>query len=119
MFQTHLKASLGGGVSSETFCEHVSCSLDAELYCAKACYLGARLTDFPEHLMMITPSLALLDRVLSGKEEGVSIDTIQVLSPTDAGSVQEEAYGLGCVTRITRLKPRRGLPRYLVETAAV
>ncbi|WP_238986409.1 hypothetical protein [Pseudomonas syringae] len=68
--------------------------------------------------MMMTSSLALLDRVLSGKEEGVSIDTIQVLSPTDAGSVQEEAYGLGCVTRITRLKPRRGLPRYLVETAA-
>ncbi len=118
MFQTHLKASLSSGASSETFYDHVSYSLDAELYCAKACYLGARLTDFPEHRMMMTPSLALLDRVLSGKEEGVSIDTIQVLSPTDAGIAHEGAYGLGRVTRITRLKPRRGLPRYLVETAA-
>lgn len=118
VFQTHLKASLGDGVSSDTFYDHVSHSLDAKLYCAKACYLGARLTDFPEHRMMMTPSLALLDRVLSGKEKGVSIDTIQVLSPTDAGSAQEGAYGLGRVTRITRLKPERGLPRYLVETAA-
>ncbi|WP_230203442.1 hypothetical protein [Pseudomonas syringae] len=118
MFQTHLKASLGGGVSSETLYDHVLHSLDAELYCAKACYLGARLTDLPEHRMMMTSSLALLDRVLSGKEEGVSIDTIQVLSPTDAGSAHEGTYDLGRVARITRLKPRRGLPRYLVETAA-
>ncbi len=117
MFQTHLKASLSGGVNSETFYDHVLHSLDAELYCAKACYFGARLTDFPEHRMMMTPSLVLLDRVLSGKEKGVSIDTIQVLSPTDAGSAHEGAYALGRVTRITRFKPRRGLPRYLVETS--
>ncbi|XYQ93001.1 hypothetical protein ACTABX_15555 [Pseudomonas syringae] len=68
--------------------------------------------------MMITPSLTLLDRVLSGKEKGVSIDTIQVLSPSDAGSAHKGAYDLGRVIRITRLKPRRGLPRYVVETAA-
>lgn len=118
MFQTHFKVPSGGGVSSETFYDYVLHSLDSELYCAKACYLGARLTDFPEHRMMMTSSLALLDRVLSGKEEGVSIDTIQVLSPTDAGSAHEGAYGLVRVTRITRLKPKRGLPRYLVETVA-
>jgi len=118
VFQTHLKASLRGGVSSEILYDYVLHSLDAELYCAKACYLGARLTDLPEHRMMMTSSLALLDRVLSGKEEGISIDTIQVLSPTDAGSAHEGAYDLGRVARITRLKPRRGLPRYLVETAA-
>ncbi|MFJ5296162.1 hypothetical protein ACIQAL_06495 [Pseudomonas sp. NPDC088368] len=118
MFQTHSKAPLGGGVTSDTFYDHVSHSLDARLFCAKACYLGDRPTDFPEHRMMMTPSLVLLDRVLSGKEKGVSIDTIQVLSPNDAGSAEDGVYGLGRVNRITRLKPGRGLPRYLVETTA-
>lgn len=117
MFQTHWKASLGGGVSSDTFYDHVSHSLDSELYCVKACYLGARITDFPEHRMMITSNLVLLDRVLSGKEKGVSIDTIQVLSPSNAGSVEEGAYRIGLVTRITRFNASvQGLPRYLVES---
>ncbi|MEE4130087.1 hypothetical protein V2I60_04630 [Pseudomonas viridiflava] len=68
--------------------------------------------------MMMTPSLALLDRVLSGKEKGVSIDTIQVLSPSNAGSVEEGAYRFGRVTRITRFNASaQGLPpRYLVES---
>ncbi|MFJ3466659.1 hypothetical protein [Pseudomonas sp. NPDC090201] len=118
MFQTHSKAPLGGGAYSDTFYDHVSHSLEAKLFCAKACYLGERPTDFPTHRMMMTPSLALLDRVLSGKEKGVSIDTIQVLSPTDSDSAEKGAYGLGQVNRITRLKPGRGLPRYLVETSA-
>lgn len=118
MFQTHSKAPLGGGATSDTYYDHVSHSLDARLFCAKACYLGERPTDFPEQRMMMTPSLVLLDRVLSGKEKGVSIDTIQVLSPTDAGTAEEGVYGLGRVNRITRLKPGRGLPRYLVETTS-
>jgi hypothetical protein len=117
VFKTHSKAPLGGGVTSDTFYDHVSHSLDATLYCAKACYLDERPTDFRTHRMMMTPSLALIDRVLSGKEKGVSIDTIQVLSPTDADSQVEGAYGLGQVNRITRLKPGRGLPRYLVEAS--
>jgi hypothetical protein len=118
VFKTHSKAPLGGGVTSDTFYDHVSHSLDARLFCAKACYLGDRPTDFPEHRVMMTPSLVLLDRVLSGKEKGVSIDTIQVLSPNDAESAEDGAYGLGRVNRITRLKPGRGLPRYLVETTS-
>lgn len=118
MFQTHSKAPLGGGVHSDTFYDHVSHSLDARLFCAKACYLGDRPTDLPEHRMMMTPSLVLLDRVLSGKEKGVSIATIQVLSPNDADSAEDGVYGLGRVNRITRLKPGRGLPRYLVETTS-
>jgi hypothetical protein len=117
VFKTHSKAPLGGGVTSDTFYDHVSHSLDATLYCAKACYLGDRPTDLPEHRMMMTPSLVLLDRVLSGKEKGVSIATIQVLSPNDADSAEDGAYSLGRVNRITRLKPGRGLPRYLVETS--
>jgi hypothetical protein len=118
VFQTHSKAPLGGGATSDNFYDHVSHSLGARLFCAKACYLGDRPTDFPEHRMMMTPSLVLLDRVLSGKEKGVSIDTIQVLSPTGAGTAEEGVYGLGRVNRITRLKPGRGLPRYLVETTS-
>jgi hypothetical protein len=118
VFQTHSKAPLGGGVHSDTIYDHVSHSLDARLFCAKACYLGDRPTDLPEHRMMMTPSLVLLDRVLSGKEKGVSIATIQVLSPNDADSAAGGVYGLGRVNRITRLKPGRGLPRYLVETSA-
>lgn len=119
MFQTHSKVPLGGGVTSDTFYDHVSHSLGARLFCAKACYLGDRPSDFPEHRMMMTPSLVLLDRVLSGKEKGVSIATIQVLSPNDASSAEDGVYGLGRVNRITRLKPGRGgLPRYLVETTS-
>jgi hypothetical protein len=118
VFQTHSKAPLGGGVHSDTFYDHVSHSLDARLFCAKACYLGDRPTDLPEHRMMMTPSLVLLDQVLSGEEKGVSIATIQVLSPNDADSAAGGVYGLGRVNRITRLKPGRGLPRYLVETSA-
>ena len=118
MFKTHSKAPLGGGATSDTFYDHVSHSLDATLYCAKARYLDERPTDFLTHRMMMTPSLAVLDRVLSGKEKGVSIDTIQVLSPNDADAAEDGAYSLGRVNRITRFKPGRGLPRYLVETTA-
>lgn len=118
MFQTHSKVPLGGGAHSDTFYDHVSHSLDARLFCAKACYLGHRPTDLPAHRIMMTPSLVLLDRVLSGKEKGVLIDTIQVLSPTDLGASEEGVYGLGRVNRITRLKPGRGLPRYVVETTS-
>ncbi|CRM67206.1 hypothetical protein [Pseudomonas sp. 44 R 15] len=108
----HIHSKLNGGLY-----DHISHELDDNIFHAIACYVGPSPLDFPERRMMMTPSLLVLDQVLSGKEKGVSIDKIQILAPSDAGSVEEGAYRLGRVTRITRFNASaQGVPRYLVES---
>ncbi|WP_262384994.1 hypothetical protein [Pseudomonas fragi] len=108
----HIHSKLNGGVY-----DHISHELDESIFHATACYVGPSPLDSPERRMMMTPSLAVLDQVLSGKEKGVSIDNIQILSPSNDVSLEEGAYRLGRVTRITRFSgSAKILPRYLVES---
>lgn len=121
MFQTHGKGDWlndnHGAKSVESTYDYISHSLDIQWFYAKACYCGPRQVDFPTHRMMMTSSLPLLDRILCGKERGVSIDRIQVVSPTQPVFTIQATYEVGLVTRITRLKGlRRGSLRYLVES---
>ncbi len=114
MFHIHSKVSPDGG---SNFYDHISHALDDNIFHARACYVGPSSLDFPERRMMMTPSFVVLDRVLSGKEKGVSIHAIQVLCPNDDDYAKEEPYRVGRVTRITRLNAsKRSLPRYLVES---
>ncbi|WP_122456462.1 hypothetical protein [Pseudomonas viridiflava] len=119
MFQTHSKSAHDVDVSDVGFYDHISYPLDMHCFYAKACYVGPKLTDFPTPRVMMTPSLPLLDRVLSGKEKGVSIHTIQVLFPTDTCSSSGGDYDIERVMRVTRLKASgRGKPRYFVESTS-
>src|SRR5450830_78551 len=119
VFQTHSKSAQGADESGVGFYDHISYPLNMYCFYARACYVGPRLTDFPTPRIMMTSSLPLLDRVLSGKEKGVSIHRIQVLFPTDTCSPLEGDYDIGRVMRVTRLKASgRGKPRYLVESTS-
>lgn len=97
--------------------DHITHPIGERWFYIRASYDGSTSLDLPTRRMMITSSLPLLDRILSGEEEGPKIHQIQLVEDTELRSPFEACSTMALVTRITRLSPPgQSALSYLIET---